>query len=50
VPLDGGSLYAMTKAAPVGLPKGLARDLGPRGITITNINPADSDWVKQTLP
>ena len=59
VPFAGGSLYAMTKAALVGLTKGLARDLGPRGITITNVqpgptdtdmNPADSDWRKQTLP
>jgi 3-oxoacyl-[acyl-carrier protein] reductase len=59
VPFAGGSLYAMTKAALVGLTKGLARDLGPRGITVTNVqpgptdtdmNPADSDWGKQTLP
>jgi 3-oxoacyl-[acyl-carrier protein] reductase len=59
VPFAGGSLYAMTKAALVGLTKGLARDLGPLGITVTNVqpgptdtdmNPADSDWGKQTLP
>ena len=31
VPFAGGSVYAMGKAALVGLVKGLARDLGPRG-------------------
>jgi len=35
----GGAVYAMSKAALVGLVKGLARDLGPRGITINNIQP-----------
>jgi 3-oxoacyl-[acyl-carrier protein] reductase len=39
VPFSGGSLYAMTKAAVAGLTKGLARDLGPRGITINNVQP-----------
>jgi len=39
VPFGGGSVYAMSKAALVGLVKGLARDLGPRGITINNIQP-----------
>jgi 3-oxoacyl-[acyl-carrier protein] reductase len=51
VPEAGLSLYAMSKAALVGLTKGLARDLGPRGITAnlvlpgpinTDMNPADS--------
>jgi len=51
VPEAGWSLYAMSKAALVGLTKGLARDLGPRGITAnlvlpgpinTDMNPADS--------
>jgi 3-oxoacyl-[acyl-carrier protein] reductase len=45
----------MSKAALVGLVKGLARDLGPRGITVNNIqpgpietdmNPADSDFAE----
>ncbi|NVN49722.1 3-oxoacyl-ACP reductase family protein [Mycolicibacterium hippocampi] len=31
------SVYAMTKAAVSGLTKGLARELGPRGITVNNI-------------
>ena len=53
MPFEGGAVYAMSKAALVGLVKGLARDLGPRGITINNIqpgpidtdmNPADSDF------
>jgi 3-oxoacyl-[acyl-carrier protein] reductase len=35
----GGSVYAMTKAAVAGLTRGLARDLGPRGITVNNIQP-----------
>ena len=33
MPFAGGAVYAMSKAALVGLVKGLARDLGPRGIT-----------------
>ncbi|MES2596641.1 MAG: 3-oxoacyl-ACP reductase family protein [Verrucomicrobiota bacterium] len=39
MPFAGGGVYAMTKAAIVGLTKGLARDLGPRGITINNVQP-----------
>ncbi len=35
----GGSVYAMTKAAVAGLTRGLARDLGPRGITVNNVQP-----------
>jgi 3-oxoacyl-[acyl-carrier protein] reductase len=55
MPFAGGAIYAMSKAALVGLVKGLARDLGPRGITINNVqpgpvdtdmNPADSDFAK----
>jgi 3-oxoacyl-[acyl-carrier protein] reductase len=37
-----GSVHAMTKAAVTGLPRGLARDLGPRGITINNVQPGQS--------
>jgi len=36
-------VYAMSKAAIVGLTKGLARDLGPRGITINNVQPGPVD-------
>ena len=43
VPFPGGSLYAMTKAAVAGLTRGLARDLGPRGITINNVQPGPTD-------
>jgi 3-oxoacyl-[acyl-carrier protein] reductase len=48
----------MSKAALVGLVKGLARDLGPRGITINNVqsgpvetdmNPANTDFAKRLL-
>ncbi len=38
IPLSG-VLYALTKAAVAGLTRGLARDLGPRGITINNVQP-----------
>ena len=38
-PFAGGSVYAMSKAALVGLVKGLARDLGPLGISINNVQP-----------
>jgi NAD(P)-dependent dehydrogenase (short-subunit alcohol dehydrogenase family) len=31
--------YAMTKAALAGLTRGLSRDLGPRGITVNNVQP-----------
>jgi 3-oxoacyl-[acyl-carrier protein] reductase len=43
MPFAGGSVYAMTKSALVGLTKGLARDLGPRGITINTIQPGPVD-------
>ena len=43
VPLPGQSVYAMSKAALVGLVKGLARDLGPRAITINNVHPGPVD-------
>jgi 3-oxoacyl-[acyl-carrier protein] reductase len=40
---QGGAVYAMSKAALVGMAKGLARDLGPRGITINNVQPGPID-------
>lgn len=43
VPGPGFSLYAMSKSALVGLTKGLARDLGPRGITVNLIHPGPID-------
>jgi len=39
VPGPGLSMYAMSKAAVAGLTRGLARELGPRGITVNNIQP-----------
>jgi 3-oxoacyl-[acyl-carrier protein] reductase len=39
VPGPGLSVYAMTKAAVAGLTRGMARDLGPRGITVNNVQP-----------
>jgi 3-oxoacyl-[acyl-carrier protein] reductase len=53
MPFAGGAVYAMSKSALTGLAKGLARDLGPRNITVNNVqpgpvdtdmNPADSDF------
>lgn len=43
VPYPGLSLYAMSKAALAGLTKGLARDLGERGITATLVHPGSTD-------
>ena len=43
MPFVGGAPYAMSKAALVGLVKGLARDLGPRGITVNNVAPGPVD-------
>ena len=39
----GFSLYAMSKTALVGMTKGLARDLGPRGITVNLVHPGPTD-------
>jgi 3-oxoacyl-[acyl-carrier protein] reductase len=43
VPFLGGSVYAMTKAAVAGLTRGLARDLGSRGITVNVVQPGPVD-------
>ena len=52
VTFPGGSLYAMSKSALIGLTKGMARDFGDRNITVnliqpgpidTDMNPANSD-------
>jgi 3-oxoacyl-[acyl-carrier protein] reductase len=39
MPRTTGSLYATSKAALIGMTKGMARDLGPRGITVNIVNP-----------
>ena len=43
MPFAGGAAYSMSKAAIVGLTKGLARDLGARQITVNNIQPGPVD-------
>ena len=43
VPFVGGSVYDLTKAAIAGFTRGLARDLGARGITVNNIQPGPVD-------
>lgn len=43
IPFVGGAAYAMSKSALIGLAKGMARDLGPRGITVNNVAPGPVD-------
>ncbi|WP_327352353.1 SDR family NAD(P)-dependent oxidoreductase [Streptomyces sp. NBC_01304] len=43
VPGPGGTLYAMSKAALIGLTKALARELGGQGITANLVNPGPID-------
>jgi 3-oxoacyl-[acyl-carrier protein] reductase len=43
MPFVGGGVYAMSKAALKGLVQGFSRDLGPRGITINNVQPGPVD-------
>ena len=43
MPFEGGSVYALTKAAVAGFTKGLARDLGARGITVNNVQPGPTN-------
>ncbi len=43
MPFAGGSVYAMSKSALQGLVQGLSRDLGPRGITVNNVQPGPVD-------
>lgn len=56
VPSSGLAAYAMTKGAVSSLTRGLARELGPRGITVNNVqpgpidtemNPADSEFAEE---
>jgi len=55
----GASLYTLTKGAVAGFNRSLARDLGPRGITVntvhpgptnTDMNPADGELAKLLIP
>jgi 3-oxoacyl-[acyl-carrier protein] reductase len=52
VPAPGMTLYTMSKAALTGLTKGLARDLGPRGITVTVVHGGliDTDMNRADAP
>jgi 3-oxoacyl-[acyl-carrier protein] reductase len=43
MPFPGGSAYAMSKAALQGLVRGMARDLGPKGITVNNVQPGPTN-------
>ncbi|WP_110603214.1 SDR family oxidoreductase [Salinicola lusitanus] len=56
MPFPGLAAYALSKSALQGMARGLARDLGPRGITInivqpgptdTDMNPADGELAEQ---
>ncbi|MFB4394733.1 MULTISPECIES: 3-oxoacyl-ACP reductase family protein [unclassified Pseudomonas] len=59
MPFAGGAPYAMSKSALVGLTRGMARDLGPHGITVNNVqpgpvdtdmNPASGDFADSLIP
>ena len=43
VPFPGMSVYALSKGAIATFTRGLARDLGPKGITVNNIQPGPVD-------
>ena len=59
MPVAGGSIYGMSKAAVQGLTRGLARDLDSRGITVnvvqrgpvdTDMNPANGPFAEALTP
>lgn len=43
VPIAGITLYTLSKSALIGFTKGLARELGPRDITVNLVNPGNTD-------
>jgi cyclic-di-GMP-binding biofilm dispersal mediator protein len=43
MPFPGGAAYALTKSAMQGMVRGLARDFGPRGVTVNAIQPGPTD-------
>jgi 3-oxoacyl-[acyl-carrier protein] reductase len=44
--VHGTAVYSLTKAAVAGLSRGLARELGPRGITVNTVQPGPIDTDK----
>ena len=52
MPFAGGSVYALSKGAIASFTKGLARDLGSRGITVNNVQPGpvNTDMNPETGP
>ncbi|HVJ34361.1 MAG TPA: 3-oxoacyl-ACP reductase family protein [Terriglobia bacterium] len=51
MPIAGHAIYAMTKGAIASLTRGLARDLGSRGITVNNVQPGriETDMIAAVL-
>lgn len=43
MPYGGVTLYAMSKSALIGFTKGLAREVGARGITVNIVDPGSTD-------
>ncbi|MCQ4045318.1 SDR family NAD(P)-dependent oxidoreductase [Streptantibioticus rubrisoli] len=43
VAFPGSALYATSKAALIGFTKGMARELGPRGVTVNLVHPGPTD-------
>lgn len=43
VPFAGGAAYSLTKSAMQSMVRGLARDFGPRGITVNSVQPGPTD-------
>lgn len=41
----GASLYTLTKGAVAGFNRSLARDLGPKGITVNTVHPGPTDFI-----